>query len=183
MKNRISTEKLLLIAEGIFNSKVRYGSSVYLQPVFEKEDLKAGSLPAETSQLQKIQNNMLRVIFGYKLGDKTNMTRLRNNINMFSVNQMACYHVLMEAFNVINHSSSEVIHNKWLPDDNRQHLRRRERRNEVKVHVPNHVKCQGFTWYGAKMWNQLPVEIQELKNPDSYKDEIKKYIWDNIPSY
>ena len=111
------------------------------------------------------------------------MTRLRNNIKMFSVNQMAYYHVLIEAFNVINYRSSEVIYNKWLPSDNRQHLRRRERRNEVKVHVPKHVKCQGFTWYGAKMWNQLPFEIQELKNPNSFKEEIKKYIWDNIPSY
>ena len=32
---------------------------------------------------------------GYKLGDQTNMTRLRNNIKMFSVNQMAYYHVLI----------------------------------------------------------------------------------------
>ena len=96
---------------------------------------------------------------------------------------MVCYHVLVEAFNVINNNSSEVIHNKWLQKDKRQHLRRKERREDVKVHVPNHVKCRGFTWYGAKMWNQLPAEIQELKKFDSYKEEIKKYIWENIPSY
>ena len=87
MKHRISTDKLLMIAETIFNSEIRYGSSVYLQPVFEKEELKAETLSVETRQLQKIQNNMLRVVFGFKLEDKTNMTTLRNNIKMFSVNQ------------------------------------------------------------------------------------------------
>ena len=183
MKHRIPIDKLLLIAEAIFNSKVRYGCCVYLQPIFEKEDLKARKITSETNKLQVIQNNMLRVIFGYKMGDKTNMTTLRNNIKMFSVNQMVCYHVLLEAFNVINHGSSEIIQRKWKPNESRNYPVRRERKEEVKVHVPAHVSCQGFTWYGAKLWNHLPVEIQEIKIPDNLKNAIKKFIWDHIPSY
>ena len=102
---------------------------------------------------------------------------------MFSVNQMVCYHVLLEAYNVINNGSSDVIQSKWMQKDSRHHLRRRDRKEDVKVYVPEHVKCRGFTWYGAKMWNQLPVEIQQLKKVDSFKAAIKEYIWDNIPSY
>ena len=86
MKHRLPISSLLIIAEAIFNSKIRYGSSVYLQPIFETEDIKARKITAETHKLQVIQNNMLRVIFGYKLGDKTNMERLRNSITFFSVN-------------------------------------------------------------------------------------------------
>ena len=108
------------------------------------------------------------------------MSDLRNNIKMFSVNQTVCYHVLLEAYNVINNGSSDIIQNKWLQKENRHHLRRKMRKEEVKVHVPKHVKCRGFTWYGAKMWNQLPIEIQELKNPTSFKEAIKTYIWDTI---
>ena len=91
MKQRVPVEKLLIIAQAIINSKIAYGSSVYLQPVFEKEDLKAGFLTAEARKLQIIQNNMLRMIFGFRLEDMTNMTRVRTNIKMFSVNQMCCY--------------------------------------------------------------------------------------------
>ena len=58
-----------------------------------------------------------------------------------------------------------------------------EKEWEINIIVPAHTKCQGFTLYGAKMWNQLPVEIRELKNPDKFKDAVKRYIWDNIPSY
>ena len=70
-----------------------------------------------------------------------------------------------------------------MQKDSRHHLRRRDRKEDVKVYVPEHVKCRGFTWYGAKMWNQLPVEIQQLKKADSFKVAIKEYIWDNIPSH
>ena len=66
------------------------------------------------------------------------MSNLRKSIKMFSVNQMVCYHVLLEAYNVINYGSSDVvIQNKWLQKDNRHH----------------------------------------------FKEEMKKYIWDTIPSY
>ena len=40
IRERIPKEKLIIVAEAIFNSKIRYGSSVYLVPVFDKEDLK-----------------------------------------------------------------------------------------------------------------------------------------------
>ena len=92
-------------------------------------------------------------------------------------------HFLLEAFNVINYGSSKSILKKWLPNEERHYLVRRKRESEVKVHVPDHVTCQGFAWYGAKMWNQLPAETREMKNHDSFKVAVKRYIWENIPSY
>ena len=126
---------------------------------------------------------MLRVIFGIKLEDRTNMTNLRTNIKMFSINQLTCYHVLLEAFKVINYESSDIILKKWLPKEERHYPFSEKRQKEVKVVVPDHVSCRGFAWYGAKMWNLLPVETRELTNPESFKVAMKRYIWDNIPSY
>ena len=51
MRYRIPTEKLVMIAEAIVNSKIRYGSSVYLQPVFEEEDLKQRKIFPETNKI------------------------------------------------------------------------------------------------------------------------------------
>ena len=148
-----------------------------------REELKARKITPETNKLQVIQNNMLRMIFRYKLGDKTNMTTLRNNIKMFSINQMVCYHVILEAYNIIHHGSSEAIQKKWNQKESRKYPLRKERQNQVQVHVPVHKSCEGFTFYGARLWNQLPLEITEIKNPDSFKTAIKNYIWDHIPSY
>ena len=81
------------------------------------EDVKARKLSNEARKLQVIQNTMLRMIFGgYRLEDRVNMEQLRCNIQMFSINQMNCYHVLLEAFNVIRNGSSERIREKWLPN-------------------------------------------------------------------
>ena len=66
-----------MIAEAIFNSKIRYGISVYLNPVFDNEDLKAKKLSKNASTLQTLQNAMLRLIFGFQIKQRVNMQRLR----------------------------------------------------------------------------------------------------------
>ena len=124
---------------------------------------------------------MLRVIFGFNLEDKVNMEKLRKKIGMFSVNQLNCYHVLVEAFNVINYGSSHKIQEKWMPNNETSYSNRRM--HNVKVPKVDHVKCEGFTWYGAKMWNQLPEEIKSIKKPKIFQARVKQYLWDIIPSY
>ena len=64
----------------------------------------------ETSSLQTMQNNMLRVIHGLRMVQCVNMQRLREKIKMMSVNQMAVYHTIME-----HNSSSEQIQNTVFP--------------------------------------------------------------------
>ena len=89
-------------------------------------------------------------------------------------------HVLLEAFNVIRNGSSERIRAKWLPNKSNIYSNRRP---NVIVPQVNHVKCQGFSWYAAKMWNELPEEIKAIEGPSLFKDKIKEYIWEKIPSY
>ena len=60
MKNKVTRGKLLMIAESIFQSKIRHGIALYLNPIFETEDVKARKLSGEASKIQVIQNNMLR---------------------------------------------------------------------------------------------------------------------------
>ena len=102
-----------MIAEGIFNSVIRYGIAVYLNPIYEKEDPKAKKLTGNIREIQKIQNDMLRVILGYNLAQQINMEKTRTKIDMMSVNQMAIYHTLL-GFNVFAYpvlTSTEV---PWL---------------------------------------------------------------------
>ena len=109
------------------------------------------------------------------------MEELRSKIGMFSVNQMNVYHVLIEAFNVINYGSAENIQEMWMPKLQRQYSNRRQL--DVKVPRVDHIRCRGFSWYAAKLWNRLPDSIKEIKNPDSFKTQIKQHIWETIPSY
>ena len=44
------------------------------------------------------------------------------------------------------------------------------------------LKCLGFTYNGAKLYNMLPLQMRE-KNPNTFKIMTKDWIWNNIPSY
>ena len=86
---------------------------------------------------------------------------------MFSVNQMVCYHVLLEAFNVVNNGSSDSIQKKWRPNEPRNYPMRRERKVEVKVNVPAHVSCQGFT--------REPVTCRDPRNQTAKERKDKGF--------
>ena len=45
------------------------------------------------------------------------------------------------------------------------------------------LKCMGFTYNGAKLFNMLPPQTREIKHPNAFKTEMKNWIWENIPSY
>ena len=64
LKQKVPDDKLIIIADAIFNSIIRYGIAVYLVPTYETEDLKARKLSNETYDLQVLQNKMLRLVHG-----------------------------------------------------------------------------------------------------------------------
>ena len=43
--------------------------------------------------------------------------------------------------------------------------------------------ASGFTYNGAKLLNMLPPQTREIKDPNTFKTVMKKWIWENIPSY
>jgi len=182
IKKRVPKEKIVIIAEAIFNSLLRYGVAVFLKPIYEKEDLNMEKKPKNTATLQTLQNNMLRVIFGFKLQNRVNMKNLREEIKMMSVNQISVYHTLLEAYNVMRHLSSEQIQMKWKLVERKYALRSITKK---KLNVPEKpkLKCLGFTYNGAKLFNMLPLEMKKMEDPNIFKTKTKEWIWENIPSY
>ena len=92
IKKRVPKDKPIIIAEAIFNSKIRYGIAVYLKPTFDREEVKTEKLSEYTKELQVVQNSMVRVILGLKQADHI---------------KMKVYHTVMEAYNISNRTASE----------------------------------------------------------------------------
>ena len=74
-----------------------------------RKKLKPESCQEIQRNCKKLQNNMLRVIFGLNLEQQVNMETLRDRIKMFSVNQLAIYHTIMEAFKVVRKPSTKQV--------------------------------------------------------------------------
>ena len=98
-----------------------------------------------------------------------------------SVNQMSCYHVAIEMYTIINNASSESLQRKMKIEPRGYNLRCLE---DGKVRVPDKGKksCTGFSYFGPKLWNHLPGHIRKTTIIDIFKDKLKEYIWEEIPS-
>ena len=78
---------------------------------------------------------------------------------MMSVNQ------LLEAYNVMRHLSSEQIHMNWKIMERKYALRSITKKNLNVPEKPAKLKCLGFTYNGAKLFNMLSIQMKKTENP------------------
>ena len=91
---------LVLVAESIFISKLRYGLQLLGQVRWKEEDAQAQGL----EQLQKSQNKLLRLLNSTRISDKINTKSMLEKHNMLSVNQINAQIKLTEMWKATNDS-------------------------------------------------------------------------------
>ena len=124
------------------------------------------------------------MIYGKKRSQHVNMTRLKQQLNVFSINQLACYHTIIETSNIVNNKSVEHLHTKMVPSDTEMKDRqtRSKTRGDLKVPMKPKESCLGFSWNAPKLWNMLPTNIRNTTVPNIFKRQVKRWIWDgNVP--
>ena len=110
------------------------------------------------------------------------MKNFREEIKMMSVNQISGYQTLLEAYNIMRHLSSEQIYMKWKSIE-RKYALRSFTKKQLNVPEKPKLKCLGFTYNGAKLFNMLPIKMRKVEDPGALKTMTKKWIWEHIPSY
>ena len=180
IKNKVNRDKLHIIAEAIFTSKIRYGLAVYSNPRTSEGESK----DEDMKSLQVMQNDMLRVIYGHTRAEHINMKKLRAKTNMMSVNQLSTYHVVLEVYNVMYENSSSQLKYKMKPVQGYYKLRTEidhKYRGELPVPERPSNNCVGFSYKGPTIWNKVPQDIRESTTKESFKRKLKRWIIANIP--
>ena len=72
---------------------------------------------------------------------------------------------------------------KWTDISEKKYPLKIITNNDLKVPEKPKLKCLGFTYNGAKLFNMLPLQMRENKNPNTFKFLTKGWIWNKIPSY
>ena len=170
-----------MFAKSIFNSKIRYGIAVYGIPKFDFK-LQEQSMDPGLQKIQILQNDMIRLLGNHRRADHVSMKKEREKHKMFSVNQMAVYHVALEMFNVVIKSSAENIRDKVILPDNPHYNMRSRKKEEVRVPRPPPKSCMGFSYTGPKLYNYLPEIFRKTTDKKVYKALLKTWIWEEIPS-
>ena len=68
---------------------------------------------------------------------------------------------------------------KWKIIERRYALRGIAKKN---LNVPEKLKCLGFIYNGAKLFNMLPIKMKQMEHPNTFKTMTKDWIWENIPA-
>ena len=71
---------------------------------------------------------------------------------------------------------------KWTIIEKKYALRSSTNK-DLKVPEKPKLKCMGFTYNGAKLFNMLPPHMRQTKDTNTFKTMVKTWIWENIPSY
>ena len=98
-----------------------------------------------------------------------------------AVNQLACYHVLLETFNILKKNSSPQIEAKIRPKESVNYHMRSFKKGDLTIIEKPKKNSLGFTYISAKLWNMLTEEIRQTDNPGPFKSKIKAWIAANIP--
>ena len=111
---------------------------------------------------------------------RVNLQKLREEKRIMSVNQLSIYHTLIEAYNVVEKTSSEKIRRKIVNTQEGYSLRSTTNKDLI-VPSKTRASCQGFSYFAAKLYNKIPTEIRNAQE-NIYKKSVKDWIWENIPS-
>ena len=176
LKSKVPQSKLKIIAEAIFTSTARYGIAVYYKPWLHP-DPKC----EEQRKLQVVQNKMFRLLAGKKQVDKIRVDVIAQSLKLMSINQISCYHLLIETYNILNYGSSEKIRQKLTPGSATSRY--------LKVPLFKKSSCRSFSYYASRLWNTLPSEIRvtamskeninnikQARRLNSFKQDVKNWI-------
>ena len=74
----------------------------------------------------------------------------------------------------MRYSSSEQIHTKWTDINEKKYFLRSITNNDLDL-VPEKpmLKCLGFNYNGAKLFNILKIQMRETKNPNTFNTMTK----------
>ena len=174
LRNLLPQKALQIVAEGIFTSQIRYCLPLFFRPRLSEQD----PLQHTNTRLQKAQNEMTRTLYGLKISDKTNMTKLRAEKNILSVNQMLCLATLCETRKITLHGTIPSILSDIQPSSEKSSMTTRSQTHS-KLRPPKsrlERTAAGFNTQAVRIWNKLPSELRAREISDA-RFQKQTRIW------
>jgi len=165
LRHILTNAQLTTIAEGIIMSRLRY-----CLPVFGSEFVRLRDTDIRSSvinNLQKIQNDMLRIITSKQRRDHERIADMLADTKMLSINQLAAYSILLETWraktSAIPHLSSLLTYGR---SDERT-LRSDTTKNA------SASSCEPFAMCAAQLWNLTSERFKDTKSIIVAKKEAR----------
>ena len=159
--SRSATEK---IVHALISSRLDFGNALL------------HNLPqSQLSKLQKLQNAAARIV---TLSPKrTHITPILQSLHWLPINDRIVFKILLLIFHCVQGSAPQynisLVH-PYIPARN---LRSSTSRALI---IPKSTKTWGqraFAHAGPYLWNSLPEDIKNCKSSESFKNQLKNYLF------
>jgi len=158
------------VVRALVSSRLDYGNS-----------LLAGITETHLKKIQRIQNKAARLIFGIRRRD--HISPYLTQLHWLPVKQRVNFKVLVLMYQCINNSApaylSELITLYNTPDCTKRNLR--SSKDITRLTIPKTkrpVGDRGFSVYGPRLWNSLPISIREAPSLQVFKRQIKTHLFE-----
>jgi len=131
-----------------------------------------------TNILQRSQNKLIKLLSSK--GKYDSATEIHNKLQIFTVEQLTIYFVCNFVFKSTNGMLPNVFENYFVFLRDTNHRSHRFINNLIIPFYRTELGCKSVKYSGAKMWNDLPMEIREINTLPCFKKHVKKYILTNL---
>ena len=131
------------------------------------------------SSIQTIQNKAARLVT--KLDWSESTSKILNQCGWLSVRQLIFYHGLLLIFKIKLDKKPVYFHQKL--SKHFSYNTRLASNNRVKLDqkVTRQLSYQNFLYRFSKYWNELPDELRQTSNVQTFKTKLKQWVKSNVP--
>ena len=151
LRESLPQKKLLIVAEAIFNSKIRYGLPLFAHCRLSDQEAVNGQM----ASLQKLQNDMMRTVLGVTRSDHVSRQTLLERTGLTSVNHMAVSSVLMETFKILHYDTIPDLKTTLTATDTSDYSLRSQHKNNLQSVPVRKNRNKGFLQSSVFTWNSL----------------------------
>ena len=83
-------------------------------------------------------------------------------------------------FKALNHLMPEQISKRFLPLT-LQHSHQTRSLTKGNLYIPSSqllVQQRTLNYFGSKLWNNIPVEVRNAPSLSTFKEQLKKFLFD-----
>ena len=171
-----------IISNGIFTSPVIYGISVFGNVWLNNEDKNRrfrSFSKEDCRRLQVLQNQILRLKL--KAPKYTPCKEMITQSGDLSIHQLVAYHTLLQVHKSVLSKKPEYLSNHLslnLPGNGRTFPHRQI--HTITVNRNLSISRSAFMYRGARLWNQLPLDLRMCQSTPNFKSLVKKWVADQI---
>ena len=188
LKKYLPPARLKLIMDGVFNSKMSYGITVWGRvwqiPGSLDENLNNRTSPSITKEdvrkLQVLQNKCLRIITNSDYKTPTNI--LLSKTNSLSVHQKMAHLTLSQTFSIYK-TKLPAYHHARLFGNTHSYLGTRSALGDSsgnRVEFRLSLARSNFFYQSSRLWAALPEPIKSSNSKQTFKKLCKTWIKNNI---